>query len=113
MRDVDRLKYEMAEAVKNSEEYASYKYYRDLLGEKPDVERSVDEMRRLIFQFQNSEDFDKTFEEINDIRRRFDYERTQDLANDFLKAELCLCRMIQDICKTIVEDIDFDLDFLK
>lgn len=113
MRDIDRLKYELAEAVRDSEEYQNYLYYKKLLDEKPDIRRSVDEMRSLIFQFQNSDDLNKSFEEIDDIRRRFDYERTQNLANDFLKAELCLCRMIQDICKTVVEDIDFDLDFLK
>jgi len=113
MRDVDRLKYELAKAVRSSEEYLNYLKCKKLLAEKPDIERTVDEMRRQRFEFQNSEDYDNSFEAIEDINRRFENVSSQDVADDFLKAELCLCRMVQDICKTIIEDIDFNLDFLK
>ena len=113
MRDIDRLKYELAEALKSSEEYLNYKKCKDLLAEKPDIERSVDDMRRQTFELQNSEGFDNSFEAIDDFSRRFEIECSQDVANNFLKAELCLCRMVQEICKTIIEDIDFNLDFLK
>lgn len=113
MREIDRLKFELAEAVRNSEEYTNYIYYKNLLAENPTLERSVNELRLQTFKFQNMEDTSDTFEEISEIRRRFEYVRTQDLANDFLNAELCLCRMVQNIYKAIIEDIDFDLDFLQ
>ena len=113
MSEIDRLKFELAEAVKNSEEYANYRKCKYLLAQNPDLECNVDKMRQQNFEFQNSEDFDNPFDTINDINRRFECVSTQDVANDFLKAELCLCRMVQDICKTIIEDIDFNLDFLK
>ena len=113
MREIDRLKYELAEAVKNSEEYENYVKCKRLLAGKPDIERSVGEMRQQNFEYHNSEGFDNSFEAIDEMSRRFEYECSQDVANDFLKAELCLCRMVQDICKTIIEDIDFNLDFLK
>ena len=113
MREIDRLKSELAEAVKNSQEYKNYSICKGLLAGKPDLERTVNEIRRQNFEFQNSEDFDDSFDAINDISRRFECVSAEDVANDFLKAELCLCRMVQDICKTIIEDIDFNLDFLK
>ena len=113
MRDIDRLKNELAEAVKNSEEYTNFIRYKRLLNENPALERSVNELRQQTFKFQNEDVTSDSFEEIGDIRRRFEYVHSQDLANDFLKAELCLCRMVQDICNTIVEDIDFNLDFLE
>jgi len=113
MSEVDRLKCELAEAVKNSEEYENYKKCKDLMDGKPDIERTVNEMRREKFEFQNSEGVDNSFEAIDDLNRRFEFECLQDAAKDFLKAELGLCRMVQDICKTVIEDIDFNLDFLK
>ena len=113
MSEIDRLKFELAEAVKNSEEYANYRKCKYLLAQNPDLECNVDKMRQQNFEFQNSEDFDNSLDTLNDISRRFEYVSTQEVANDFLKAELCLCRMVQDICKTIIEDIDFNLDFLK
>ena len=113
MREIDRMKFELAEAVKKSEEYINYIKCKNLLAEKPDIERSVNEMRRQNFEYQNSEDFDDSFEAIDDLNHKFEYECSQDVANNFVKAELCLCRMVQDICKTIIEDIDLNLDFLK
>lgn len=113
MREIDRLKNELKVAVRNSEEYENYLYYKNLLAENPALEHSVNELRRQTFNFQTSENLGNSYEAIDDIRRRFDYVRSQDLANDFLKAELCLCRMVQDICKSVIEDIDFDLDFLE
>jgi len=113
MREIDRLKSELAEAVKNSEEYKNYSICKGLLAGKPDLERTVNEIRRQNFEFQNSEAFDNSFETIDEICHKFEYVSSQEVANDFFKAELCLCRMVQDICKTIVEDIEFNLDFLK
>jgi len=113
MREIDRLKCELAEAVKNSEEYENYLKCKGLLAGKPDIERTVDEMRRQNFEFQNSEGFDNSSEAIDEICHRYESVSAQDVANEFLNAETCLCRMIQDICKTIIEDIDFNLDFLK
>jgi len=113
MSEIDRLKNELAEAVKNSEEYLNFIDCKNSLAENPDTQRIVDEMRRKNFELHNSEGFDNPFDTIDDISRKYEYVDAQDVASDFLKAELCLCRMVQDICKTIIEDIDFNLDFLK
>jgi len=113
MSEIDRLKNELAEAVKNSEEYVDFIECKRLLAENPETECAVDEMRRKNFELHNSEGIDDSFDTIDDIRRKYEYVGAQDVAGDFLKAELCLCRMVQDICKTIIEDIDFNLDFLK
>ena len=113
MSEIDRLKNELAEAVKNSEEYLNFIGCKNLLAENLDIQRAVDEMRRQNFELHNSEEFVDSFDTIEDSNQKFEYVGTQDLANNFLKAELCLCRMVQDICKTIIEDIDFNLDFLK
>ena len=113
MSEIDRLKNELAEAVKNSEEYLNFIECKRLLAENPETQRTVDEMRRQNFEFQNSEGFDNSSEAIDEICHRYESVSAQDVANEFLNAETCLCRMIQDICKTIIEDIDFNLDFLK
>lgn len=113
MREVDRLKNELAQAVKNSEEYAEYLHYKNMLNQKPELEKAVNEIRRLNYEFHNSDDLKNSIHEIDDMKQKLDYVHENHLANDYLKAELCLCRMIQDICNNIIEDIELDLDFLK
>jgi len=49
MSEIDRLKNELAEAVKNSEEYVNFIECKRLLAENPETECAVDEMRRKNF----------------------------------------------------------------
>ena len=33
------------------------------------------------------------------------------MVNEFLQAELAMCRLMQDLCLTLTEQIDFDMTF--
>ena len=39
--------------------------------------------------------------------------RKNALVNQFLKAELSVCRMLQGITRTISDNVELDIDFLK
>jgi hypothetical protein len=39
--------------------------------------------------------------------------RNQGLAKSYFSAELCLCRLVQDVCVSLVDAVDFDVDFLN
>lgn len=112
IEDTERLSKELATALKGSEEYKSYQFYRQLLQDNPDLEREVNELRKQNFELQNS-DIEDGYEAVEDIRRRFEYVRSNDLANDFLIAESSFCRMVQNTLNSIITEIDFNVDFLK
>lgn len=113
MDEVNRLKYELSNAVKNSKEYNDYLYYKNLLNQNPELKYLVNEIRALNFEFYNSDNKDNSILEDENIRHKYEYVCSQEIANRYLRAEFNLCQMVQDICNTIIEDIEIDLDFFK
>ena len=77
------------------------------------LKRSIDEFRRQNFDIQNSGKVDDIFAAQEDLNNRYADMRRQDMVNRYLLSEVCLCRMVQDICRTVVETIEFDVDFLN
>ena len=112
MRNVDKLKIELKEAIIDSDEYKEYLQYRAIVEKNPDLMRAVNLLRKQNFELQNAEYVGDMYQSVDDMRRQFDYIYSQDMVSHFLTSELCLCRMIQDVCKEIIRDIDINLDFL-
>ena len=68
--------------------------------------------RRRNFELQNMDVNDNMFDEVMRFQMENADIRKNALANEFLKAELSVCRMLQDITRTISERIELDVDFL-
>ncbi|MGN0328214.1 MAG: YlbF family regulator [Lachnospira sp.] len=113
MQKIEELKLELADAIRNSPEYKEYKHFEKIIDRDPDLRRTVDEFRRQNFEIQNSVSVEDVFWATQDLNNRFADMRNTDTVNRYLSSEICLCRMIQDICKDIVDSVDFNLDFLK
>ena len=109
MQRIEQLKLELSKAIKESPEYIEYKRLEAIIDKDPNLKRSIDEFRRQNFDIQNSGKVDDIFAAHN----RYADMRRQDMVNRYLLSEVCLCRMVQDICRTVVETIEFDVDFLN
>lgn len=113
MNRVDKLSFELAEAIIESEEYKNYIRCKDEISKNPQLNQAVNDLRKHNFQLQNTDLELDMYEEVVKIFDRYAYIRTNVAANQFLRAELSMCRMIQDIQRTIVENMDFDMDFIN
>ena len=102
-----------SKAIKESPEYIEYKRLEAIIDKDPNLKRSIDEFRRQNFDIQNSGKVDDIFAAQEDLNNRYADMRRQDMVNRYLLSEVCLCRMVQDICRTVVETIEFDVDFLN
>ncbi len=109
---VDALATELAEAILESEEYKNFLRCRTEIKKNPQLYQAVNELRRHNFELQNSEDVVDMYDEVTKIYDRYAYIRTSLVANQFLRAELSVCRMIQDIQRKLLENMDFEVDFL-
>ena len=107
MQRIEQLKLELSKAIKESPEYIEYKRLEAIIDKDPNLKRSIDEFRRQNFDIQNSGKVDDIFAAQEDLNNRYADMRRQDMS------EVCLCRMVQDICRTVVETIEFDVDFLN
>ena len=113
MQRIEQLKLELSKAIKESPEYIEYKRLEAIIDKDPNLKRSIDEFKRQNFDIQNSGKVDDIFAAQEDLNNRYADMRRQDMVNRYLLSEVCLCRMVQDICRTVVETIEFDVDFLN
>ncbi len=113
MSRVDELTSELAAAIVESEEYKTYVKCKEEISKNPQLFYAVNELRKHNFVLQNSVEVNDMYDEVVKIYDKYAYIRTNVVANRFLRAELSLCRMVQEIQRTLLENVDFDMDFLE
>lgn len=109
--ELDHIYEPVLRFLKNTEEYKQYSMEKEKLSHFPELKKQVDEFRKRNFELQNQENADLLFDKIDDFQREFADFRDNPLVNDFLAAELALCRLVQEFFIHITEELDFDMDF--
>lgn len=112
MTKVDKLAEELADAILESEEYQTYLKCKDEISKNPQLFQAVNELRKANFAIQNDVEVADTYDEVVRIYDKYAYIRTNVIANRFLRSENSICKMIQDIQRTLLENIDLDTEFL-
>ena len=68
----------------------------------------VNEFRQRNFDIQNETDSEELFDKMEAFEREYAKFRENPLVEDFLRAELAFCRMMQDINVLLTAEIDFE-----
>lgn len=100
----------LVHAVKNSQEYKDYQKMQALIHLEPEKERAVHEFRRRNFELHKCRDVD-LYTEMDRLEKEFAPLRAEPYVNEYLAAELAVCRMVQRINYRLMEEIEFDLGF--
>ena len=106
-----RLK-ELIRAIRSSEEYRSFEEAKHRLDQKPEKRRSADAFRRRNFEFQNSEESMSAQAQVAMYHEREEL-RHDSLIDEYLKAELIMCRLLRQVSLGIMESVDLDLDSME
>ena len=109
---VDVKTAELAQAVADSEEYKSYLHYLEEIKKQPELYEKVCDYRRRNFELQNMDVADNMFDEVMRFQMENAGIRKNELVNEFLKAELSVCRMLQGFTRVIADSVELDTDFL-
>lgn len=104
---------ELVQAILTSEEYREYLECFAKIKEQPELYECVGDYRKRNFELQNMDVNDNMFDEVMRFQMENSAIRKNALVNQFLKAELSVCRMLQDITRTISDNVELDIDFLK
>ena len=107
---LDEILNNLANAFKDSPEYRDYQRIRELIHQDPEKERAINEFRRRNFELHKYRNTD-LYNEIDRLEQEFAPLRAQPYVNEYLAAELALCRMVQRINYRLMEEIEFDLGF--
>lgn len=102
---------ELAELILNSEEYQNYIKSKEVLKADKELYNKVNELRRRNYFLQVEGDENSIYDEMCKIQNEFAMIRQDNRVDKFLRDEVSLCRMIQQINKIVTKEIDFELDF--
>ena len=111
-RMVDIKARELSDAVLDSKEYKEYLYYLREIKKEPELYARVCDYRRRNFELQNMDSNDNMFDEVMRFQMENGDIRRNSLADKFFRAELSVCRMLQDINRSLVDVVELDIDFL-
>ena len=102
----------LIEAVASSEEFRVFEEAKRRLDSEPEKRRMADDFRRRNFEFQNSEESMSAQAQVAMYHVRESLRRDS-LIDEYLKAELVMCRLLRQISLNIMESVDLDLDCMQ
>lgn len=96
----------LIEAVLATEEYQTYVTELNRVKQYPELKEQIDDLRRRTFELQSSAD--NNFNKLDQFEKEYETFRENMLVQDFLAAELDLCRLIQDVYLRITAALHFE-----
>lgn len=94
--------------IQQSDTYKEYLCQRERLKKQPELYEKVNEYRQRNFDIQNETDSEDLFDKMDEFEREYAKFRENPLVEDFLRAELSFCRMMQEINVLLTAEIDFE-----
>lgn len=94
--------------IRETDVYRTYLVQLGRLKKNPELFAQVNNYRRMNFEMQNAAQVDDLFDKMDRFEKEYKEFRENAMVDDFLRAELALCRMMQDISTLIVAGLDFE-----
>ncbi|MBU5479701.1 YlbF family regulator [Blautia sp. MSJ-19] len=108
MDTVNRNIHLLLNSIQKSEVYKTFKKQEALLEKNPELAERVLRFRADNFRLQN-EERGNLLQDAEQLARESAELRRNPEVNAYLDAELALCRMMQQICRTLTEGIDIKI----
>lgn len=107
-KDVMEAARQLAGIIRETDIYQEYLRCREILKKQPELYAQVNEYRRKNFDIQNESEGSELFDRMEAFEREYREFRENPLVDDFLRAELALCRMLQEMNVLLTVEIDFE-----
>lgn len=96
------------DAIRKSNIFIEYNYQKEKLKKYPDLFEKVKAYRQENFAMQSDAQADELFDKLDAFEKEYEKFRENPLVDDFLRAELAFCRMIQEINGHMMAELDFE-----
>lgn len=96
------------EEIRKSHIYQEYNIQKEKIKRQPELFKRVGEFRQRNFALQSSAQGDELLEKLDAFEKEFEEFRANPLVDDFLRAELAFCRMMQKVNVQITAELDFE-----
>lgn len=95
-------------AVKASETYREYYQQLERIKRTPELFDKVNEFRQKNYEIQNTSQVNELFDKMGAFEKEYEKFRENPIVDDFLKAELAFCRLMQEVNIFITEELHFE-----
>ncbi len=102
----------LIDAILSSEEYRQYRALQEQISLEPEKEKAINNFRRRNYLLQRNKDNIDLFDEIDKLEQEFREFRKEPLVEEYLSAELSVCRLVQRINRKLMEQVNFDTEFM-
>ena len=102
---------ELRDEVLRSEEYTKFQTCRECLMKDQELYQKVNDFRKKNFELQITGD-SANAKLVDHLTQQYTSLLELPVVNEYMQAELLLCRKLQQMYRTITEKIDLDLRFL-
>lgn len=101
---------DFADKIMTSDTYREYLYQREKIKKQPELYAKVNEFRKRNFDLQNETDSEDMLDRMEAFEREYEKFRENPLVDDFLRAELAFCRMMQEVYVLLANEVDFEVE---
>lgn len=109
MTELDETVEKLITVVKETDAYKEYEIQKAKVSRIPDLKAQIDAFRIRNFEIQNMSDDADVLRKLEEFEKESEVFRENPIVEDFLDAELALCRMMQEISMRLTAALDFDL----
>lgn len=110
MKTIEQCTQDLIRSIQDTVEYRRYQELRAVAEQDPQLRKALNDFRRRVYQTQTSGETLDHFSEQERLGRDAAQFRKNELVDEYLKMELHICRMIQEISFQLADAIDLDLD---
>lgn len=99
---------DLIQALENCEDFKNYKQACASVHEHPEKEKRLYEFRKKNYLLQNSKDPVDLFAELERLEQEYADVYKDPLLSKFLKAEVAVCKILQQVNREIINCLDFE-----
>ena len=108
MKKIDNCTTTLIELIKSSREYLQFQEISSKVKKEPELRERILAFRKHIYDVQNSNEPLDMYAEQERLYQEYQEFRKNPTVDEFLKAELRLCRVVQHVMGRIATEIDLD-----
>lgn len=100
----------LVRAIQESEEYKAFERIKKKLADMPELKQQINTYRKEAYILQNYGDVSTLYERTEEFQQKYKTFKENPLAEEYLRCELAVCRMIRGITTQITDSVDLELD---
>jgi cell fate (sporulation/competence/biofilm development) regulator YlbF (YheA/YmcA/DUF963 family) len=105
---IEEATMQFAGFLQETDIYQEYRMRLAALKEEPELYARVNEYRMKAFALQTTEPADGLMDKMERLEQEYESTTETPVVNDFLRAEIAFCRMMQNINKHISSVLEFE-----